>query len=412
VTPAPAGICEHADDGGVLRWELCDPARSNPLSPAILRWIAERSVTLRGEIVMVRGRGGRVFCGGFDLRALAEEVGGLPDAPLGAAISAMRAADATFVAALDGHAIGAGVELACACDVRIGRDGIHFEIPASRLGVIYRAEGLALLQHVFGNSLVRRLVLLGERIGAVDAAAHGALDHLVAAPALEETVDAVVGGLRTGDAAALRGNRDALRWPAGPPSPARVAEHEARRARAFADARARLRARGGLPKPASSGLGLPPMAIKDDIEARTKQARRDRDEATLNVIGMIKNRVITELKSGSGTVEDDALWLSVLGAYVKQLRKAIPEFEKAGERGREGLADVQFELAFCEQFLPARLDEAATLVLVRALVAEHGLLGQGSKAAGRVMGLLMKNHRDTLDGDIAKAVVDRVLSES
>ena len=66
------------------------------------------------------------------------------------------------------------------------------------------------------------------------------------------------------------------------------------------------------------------MAIKDEIDARLKQARRDRDEATLNVIGMLRNRVLTELKSGSGAVESDELWLAVIGAYVKQLRKSIP----------------------------------------------------------------------------------------
>ncbi|HET6585206.1 MAG TPA: GatB/YqeY domain-containing protein, partial [Nannocystaceae bacterium] len=131
---------------------------------------------------------------------------------------------------------------------------------------------------------------------------------------------------------------------------------------------------------------------------------------TLNVIGMLKNKVLMELKSGSGAEETDELWKSVLGSYAKQLRKSIPEFEKVGERGKEALAEVAFELGFCEQFLPAKLDEAATEALVRKLVDEQGLAGQGAKAQGRVMGLLMKQHRDEIDGDIAKAVVARVLA--
>lgn len=410
----PLGIREIPRDDAVLVWELCDPARSNPVSPATLRWMTARAGELRGELVVLRGAGGRVFCGGFDLAALAEADGPeLPDAPLAEAVLALRAADATFVAALDGHAVGAGVELAAACDLRVARRGVTFAIPAARLGVVYRAEGLGLLQWCFGPSLTRRLVLLGERIDADIAEHHGALDRVVDPDAFEAALEHVIAALAAGGRDALRGNRDALRELVPAIAPAFAARHEQRRLQAFVDARARLRVGppgGGPPLPPSAGLGLRPMAIKDDIDARQKQARRDRDEATLNIIGMLKNRVLTELKSGSGAQEDDALWLAVINSYVKQLRKSIPDFEKAGERAKAALIEVEFELKFCEQFLPSRLDEAATEALVRKLVAEHDLLAQGAKATGRLMGLLMKEHKDALDGDITKAVVGRVLA--
>ncbi len=151
------------------------------------------------------------------------------------------------------------------------------------------------------------------------------------------------------------------------------------------------------------------MAIRDDIEARMRQARKDRDEPTLNVIGMVKNKVLMELKSGSGVAENDELWRNVLSAYVKQLRKSIPEFEKAGERGAAGLADVRFELAFCEQFLPRKLDAEATLALVRRIVADNGLAESGVKGTGKVMGLLMKDHKDELDSELTKTAVSKVL---
>jgi enoyl-CoA hydratase/carnithine racemase/uncharacterized protein YqeY len=409
----PPGIRER-DDDGILVWELCDPARSNPVSPAVLRWIAARAALLDGRIVIVRGVGGRVFCGGFDLAALAEDPGDtLPDIPLGAAVDAMRAADATFVAAIDGHAVGAGVELACACDLRVARRGITFEVPAARLGVVYRADGLALLCHALGSPLVRRLVLLGERIDAELAATHGAVDVLADDDGFAAALADVVARLRRTGAAARRGNRDALRTMVPQVPAAFRAEHDLLRGQAFAAARERMSARpsAALPNPAAGGIGLRAMAIKDDIEARVKQARRDKDEVTLNVIGMLKNRVLTELKSGSGAVETDELWLSVISSYVKQLRKSIPEFERAGDRGREAIAAVEVELRFCEQFLPSKLDEAATEAIVRTLVATHGLAGQGAKATGKLMGLLMKEHRDSIDGDVAKAVVARVLAE-
>lgn len=149
------------------------------------------------------------------------------------------------------------------------------------------------------------------------------------------------------------------------------------------------------------------MSIREDLEARLRQARKDRDERTKNLINMLKNKVLTELKSGSGAVESDELWLAVIGNYSKQVQKAIPEFEKAGERGLEALDEARFELAYCQQFLPTKLDEAGTEALVRKLVAEHGI--DSPKLMGKLMGLLMKDHKDQIDGTIAKTVAQRVL---
>jgi uncharacterized protein len=149
------------------------------------------------------------------------------------------------------------------------------------------------------------------------------------------------------------------------------------------------------------------MAIREDIEARLKQARRDRDERTKNVIAMLKNKVLMELKSGSGVQESDTLWLEVLAAYAKQLRKALPELEKAGDRGIEAREETRFELGFCEAFLPQKLDEAGTEALVRKVAAEHGIADP--KQLGKLMGILMKEHRETLDGQLARTVASRVL---
>jgi hypothetical protein len=150
------------------------------------------------------------------------------------------------------------------------------------------------------------------------------------------------------------------------------------------------------------------MSIREDLEARLRKARKDRDERTKNLINMLKNKVLTELKSGSGVVESDELWLSVIANYAKQVAKAIPEFEKAGERGVEALDEARFELAYCQAFLPNKLDEAGTEALVRKLVAEHGI--EGPKQMGKLMGLLMKDHKDEIDGAIAKTVAQRVLA--
>jgi uncharacterized protein YqeY len=150
------------------------------------------------------------------------------------------------------------------------------------------------------------------------------------------------------------------------------------------------------------------MALRDEIESKLRQARKDRDEATRNVIGMLKNKVLTELKSGSGTEESDELWQKTIASYAKQLRKAIAEFEQVGERGNEAKAEAEFELQFCEQFLPKKLDEAATEALVRKLAADNGITD--AKMMGKLMGLIMKNHKDEVDGQLARAAAQKVLA--
>jgi uncharacterized protein YqeY len=150
------------------------------------------------------------------------------------------------------------------------------------------------------------------------------------------------------------------------------------------------------------------MAIKDEIGDRLKQARRDRDERTINVIGLIKSKVLGELKSGKGVEETDALWLETIAAYAKAVHKAMVQFKDAGERGAEALDEAEFEVAFCEQFLPTKLDEAATERLVRDLVTTHGITD--ASQMGKLMGLLMKGHKDEIDGALARQVAQRVLA--
>jgi enoyl-CoA hydratase/carnithine racemase len=247
-TPAAAaevapGLRVELGDGGTQTWWLCNVARRNAVSPAALQWIAARAPGLAGEIVVLRGAGGQAFCAGFDLTALiagtatreGDDDGALPDASLIAATTAMRHADATFVAALDGYAIGAGVELACACDLRLCRRGVFFAIPAAELGLVYHATGLTYFREAFGPAGVRRLLLLGDRLDADDAWSAGALVRLVEADAFEAALHDVLERLRRAAPLSVRGHRDLLRGlERGPLTAEGRQEHEAKRRAAYA----------------------------------------------------------------------------------------------------------------------------------------------------------------------------------
>ncbi len=146
--------------------------------------------------------------------------------------------------------------------------------------------------------------------------------------------------------------------------------------------------------------------IKEQIEAKLRAARIARDERAKNVIGMLKSKVLLEIKSGSGATETDELWLATITSYAKQVRKAIPEYEKAGDRGAELLSEARFEVEFCEQFLPKKLDAAATEAIVREVAAANGIAGP--KMMGKLVGLVLKDHKDEIDGDLLRQTAERV----
>ena len=148
--------------------------------------------------------------------------------------------------------------------------------------------------------------------------------------------------------------------------------------------------------------------IKTQIEQAFRKARLERDEPTKTVIGMIKNKVLMQLKSGSGAEDNDALWLEMVTAYAKQTRKTIAELEGLGDKAADALAEARFELEFCARFLPKKLDAEATHALVRKLAEDNGITSK--KQMGRLMGLIMKSHRDEVDGDLARQAAEAALS--
>lgn len=159
-------------------WTIEHEARANAVSPAMLDEMREACSELRGEVVVLTAVGERGFCSGFDLRALRqspEPAAGVPDRALIEMTDAMASADAVFIGALFGHVIGAGVELACACDLRLGRADTSFLVPAARLGVVYHARGLSRIHGAVGSNGARRLLLAGGELLAADLERAGAL---------------------------------------------------------------------------------------------------------------------------------------------------------------------------------------------------------------------------------------------
>ena len=151
------------------------------------------------------------------------------------------------------------------------------------------------------------------------------------------------------------------------------------------------------------------MALEQTLNETLTKAIKEKDPRTTDVIRMIKSKIGERrtAKGFSGTI-DDALVLDVIGAYRKQLHKALPEYEKVGERGAAHAAQLRFELEFCDRYLPKSMDEAA----LRALVRERldALKITDAKQAGRLVGDVMKTHKGQVDAAEVKRVAEELLA--
>ena len=151
------------------------------------------------------------------------------------------------------------------------------------------------------------------------------------------------------------------------------------------------------------------MALEQQLNDTLKQAIKDRDSATADVVRMLKTRLMERrtAKGFSGEV-NDALALDVIGAYGKQLQKALAEFEKVGDRGAEHAAKLRFEIQVLERWLPKGLDTEAVRALVRERIAALGVTD--GKQVGRLVGDVMKTHKGQVDAAEVKRIAEELLT--
>jgi len=151
------------------------------------------------------------------------------------------------------------------------------------------------------------------------------------------------------------------------------------------------------------------MALAQQLDDTLKAAIKEKDTRTANVVRMLKTKLTerTTAKGFSGPV-DDALVVDVIGAYRKQLQKAVAEYEKVGDRGAAQAAELRFEIAFCERYLPKGMDEAALRTRVAERLQALGI--SDAKQAGRVVGDVMKTHKGQVEAADVKRVAEELLT--
>ncbi len=194
-------IDERGAAGRVARLTVDHPGKLNILNRALMAELGDRLEALAGDerlrAVVLTGAGERAFIGGADIRDLAA----LDQASardfitlLHRACDAARRLPAPVIARIEGYALGAGLEVAAACDIRIAVDSARFGMPEVKVGIPSVIEA-ALLPSLIGWGKTRRLLYTGETIDAAEAERWGLVECCLPKAALDGAVEEVLAAI-------------------------------------------------------------------------------------------------------------------------------------------------------------------------------------------------------------------------
>ncbi len=189
-----AELIRSQQHGKVLSLILNRPAQKNALSIKLLREFCE---ALSNELaddtaaVIVSGTGG-CFSAGADLSDLKGTVEDLAvDDAIAELVQAIRNTPVPVIAAIDGPCLGAAVDLCLACDLRVASADAYFQIPATRLGLLYNPAAVSRIANVAPPDTLFRLLVLGEKFEAEEAYRAGLLSYAVSVGVSREAAIAI-----------------------------------------------------------------------------------------------------------------------------------------------------------------------------------------------------------------------------
>jgi enoyl-CoA hydratase/carnithine racemase len=198
----------------VARLTIDNPAKRNALDHEILDAFASLLPSLDVRCLLVTAAG-PVFSAGYDIGGLprdefAHQAEALVAHPFHDAIEALDAFPFPSVAALNGHAIGGGLELALSCDLRIASEDAKLGMPPARLGLVYSHTGLRKFVDAIGVVRTRELFFTARNVDAAVAERWGLVNEVVPAEEVAARGVAYAAGIAEQAPLAQRGNKRVL----------------------------------------------------------------------------------------------------------------------------------------------------------------------------------------------------------
>src|SRR3954447_3749627 len=200
---------------GVTRLTVHNPGKRNALDLEILDAIAQTVPGLDARCVVLTGSE-RIFSAGYDIGDIppdefAVRAESLVAHPFAEAIEALESYPYATVAALNGHAIGGGLEGALACDLRVAARGAKLGMPPAKLGLIYSHTGLRKFIDAIGVTRTRELFLVGRNIDAEVGREWGLVNSVHPEDELERASLDLAGELAANAPLSISGNKRVIR---------------------------------------------------------------------------------------------------------------------------------------------------------------------------------------------------------
>jgi enoyl-CoA hydratase/carnithine racemase len=199
----------------VTRLKISNPAKRGALDHEILDALAETVRSLDARCLLITGDG-NVFSAGYDLGNLDEQnfeqrAEALVAHPFHAAIEALEDYRYPVLAALNGHTIGGGLELAITCDIRVAARGIKLGMPPAKLGLIYSHTGLRKFIEICGVANTCELFYVGRNVDSERAAQMGLVNQVVEREELERAALSLAAEIASNAPLSLEGNKRVMR---------------------------------------------------------------------------------------------------------------------------------------------------------------------------------------------------------
>ena len=199
----------------VVRIKISNPAKRGALDHEILDTLALTMDELDARCVVITGDG-PVFSAGYDIgnldgQSFPEDAEKLVAHPFTSAIEAIERYRYPVVAAINGHAIGGGLELAVSCDMRVAARGVKLGMPPAKLGLIYSHTGLRKFIEVCGVANTNELFFVGRNVDADRALQMGLVNQVVERGGLEETSLRIAREIGANAPLSLSGNKTIIR---------------------------------------------------------------------------------------------------------------------------------------------------------------------------------------------------------
>ncbi len=211
-------IC--SSQGPVAQVVLRHRSRMNAMTRAMWRQLRQAFLQLQADplvrVVVVRGDDGH-FCAGGDIaeyagfRFQSESLRDFHENDVWGGLSAMLACDVPIVAQIEGNCMGAGLEIASCCDLRLASEDARFGAPIARLGFPMAPREAALVARAVGESTARAMLLAARVFDAPALLARGFLHELLPASALAGSAQELAAQMSALAPQAARANKRTLR---------------------------------------------------------------------------------------------------------------------------------------------------------------------------------------------------------